>query len=146
MDQVHQRAAVGGHKPLGERHVIPLVGRGRLVGDLEVALVDEVLRRELVAVLGREIRQRLLRHREVIAAPVGEEAAVALVGAPDPDKVVEQAREPDHRRVGWVSHQLRSQSVRKARASGRRGSMGIRCSLSQWLVRWLYIEISSQIR
>ena len=48
--------------------------------------------------------------------------------------------------AGWVSHQFFIQPSRYSLVSGYMGSICIRCSLSQLLVVWLYMEISSQIR
>ena len=52
------------------------------MGDLEIALVDEILGCQRVAVLGLKIFQRLFRHGEIIAAPVGKERAVGRVSEP----------------------------------------------------------------
>ena len=100
MDDVHQRLRLFRHEVLDEFHVIPLVGGGGHVGHLELAAVDEVLRRQGVAVLLLEGPQGRRADGEVIAGPVGEAVAQAVVGAPDPHEVVEQAGQADHVGLG----------------------------------------------
>ena len=100
VDQIHQFFAVPGHKLLGKLHVIPLVSRRRHVGHLQAALVDKVLCRQGIPILGRKIIQRLFRYGKVIAAPVRKQILVALIAAPDPDEVIEHTGKPHHVGLG----------------------------------------------
>ena len=100
MDDVHQRLRLFRHKVLDELHVIPLVGGRGHVGHLELAAVDEVLRRQGVAVPLLKSPQGRRADGEVIAGPVGEAVAQAIVRAPDPHEVIEQAGQADHVGLG----------------------------------------------
>ena len=89
MHNVHQNLGLLRHESLNEVHIVPLVGRGRHVRDLQFPLVDEVLGGEGVAVLLFKRFQRSGGNGEIVAGPVGVAVAAAQVGAEDPDEIIE---------------------------------------------------------
>ena len=118
MDDVHQLPGLFRHEVLDEFHVIPLVGSGGHVGHLELAAVDEVLRRQGVSVLFLKGLQGRGADGEVIAGPVGEAVAQAVVGTPDPHEIVEQAGQADHVGLG-IGHAPLLHPVREVRPRRR---------------------------
>ena len=100
VDDVHQRLGLFRHEALDEIHIIPLVGRGRAVSRLQFALVDEVLRRQGVAVFLLKGPQGRRADGEIIAGPIHKAAAAAQIAAEDPDKIVEKRGQPHHVGIG----------------------------------------------
>ena len=99
VDDVHQRPGLVRHEPLNEIHVVPLVSRGRPVGGLQLSAVDEVLRRQGVAVFLPEGVQRRGAYRKVVAGPVGKPGSAPQIAAEDPYEIIEQRGQPDHVRL-----------------------------------------------
>ena len=100
VDDLHQRPGLFRHKALDKVHIVALVGRGRAVGGLQPAPVDEVLGGQGIAVLRLKGLQRGGADGEVIAGPVHKAAAPAHVAAKNPDEIVEQGGQPHHIGLG----------------------------------------------
>ena len=97
---IDEPAAEGDDEIVHESHPVLLLRRGGHVGDVQAALVDEILRRERVAIPLLKQAQRTRADGEIIGSPVGEQVAAALVRAPDPHEIVEQRGEAHHRGGG----------------------------------------------
>ena len=88
--QFHQTLPEIHNKTIYKCHVIQLAPGRRHMGDMEFPLVDEVLRRQTVAVL----RLKRCEHRrtdgKIIGAPVRKQISLFFITAPHPDEIVKQ--------------------------------------------------------
>ena len=85
---VHQHPGLFRHESLDEFHIIPLVGGGGHMGDLQFPLIDEILGGEGIAVCLLKGLQRGGADGEIVAAPIGEAVAAAHIAAENPNEII----------------------------------------------------------
>ena len=96
MDNVHQLLGKRADKTVGEPQVVHhLLLPSNMVG-ITIPLVDEVLAGKPIPILPGKLIKSQRADGEIIGSPVGEQEGIALIAAPDPDKVIKQGGEPYH--------------------------------------------------
>ena len=102
MYNIDQFAAEGDDKTVDELHPVLFVLCRRHMGNVQLALIDEIFRSHPVSVLLLELIERERADREIIRCPVREQIAAARVGSPDPDEIIEKRGETYNIRLRMI--------------------------------------------
>ncbi len=100
MHDIYKGAAKKDDKVINKFHPVKLAGIARHMGDMTFSLIDEVLSGHRITESFGKIVERPFAYRKIIGTPVRKKRAAFLMGAPNPDEIVEQRCKTDYGRVG----------------------------------------------